>query len=55
MWKNSHVSNAIKRKVQQLYGDVGLAAIRDGFDGSLVLDVMTVISIFDPFDTRNES
>ncbi|XP_011878268.1 PREDICTED: uncharacterized protein LOC105567764 [Vollenhovia emeryi] len=31
-WKNTHVSNAIKRKVQQLYGDVGTAAIRDGFD-----------------------
>ncbi|KAL0128677.1 hypothetical protein PUN28_003806 [Cardiocondyla obscurior] len=31
-WKNTHVSNAIKRKVRQLYGDVGLAATRDGFD-----------------------
>jgi len=35
-WKNTHVSNAIKRKVQQLYGDVGVAAIRDGFDGNLI-------------------
>ena len=33
-WKNTHVSNAIKLKVQQLYGDVGVAAIKDGFDGN---------------------
>ncbi|KAL6255979.1 hypothetical protein P5V15_013215 [Pogonomyrmex californicus] len=31
-WKNIHVCNAIKQKVQQLYGDVGVAAINDGFD-----------------------
>lgn len=41
-WKNSHVSNAIKHKVQQLYGDVGIAAIRDGFDGNLMLFIMIV-------------
>jgi hypothetical protein len=35
-WKNTYVSDAIKQKVQQLYGDVGVAAIRDGFDGKIV-------------------
>ncbi|XP_011689524.1 PREDICTED: uncharacterized protein LOC105451030 [Wasmannia auropunctata] len=43
-WKNTHVSNAIKRKVQQLYGDVGVAAIRDGFDAKYC-NVQTKIAI----------
>lgn len=42
-WKNSYLSSAIKQKVQQLYGDVGIATIRDGFDGNLVLKIMTVL------------
>ncbi|KYQ58935.1 putative ribonuclease P/MRP protein subunit POP5, partial [Trachymyrmex zeteki] len=43
-WKNTHVSNAIKLKVQQLYGDVGVAAIKDGFDAKYC-NVQTKIAI----------
>ncbi|XP_018398598.1 PREDICTED: uncharacterized protein LOC108776478 [Cyphomyrmex costatus] len=43
-WKNTHVSNAIKLKVQQLFGDVGVAAIMDGFDAKYC-NVQTKIAI----------
>ncbi|EGI67165.1 PREDICTED: uncharacterized protein LOC105144519 [Acromyrmex echinatior] len=43
-WKNTHVSNAIKLKVQQLYGDVGVAAIKDGFDAKYC-NIQTKIAI----------
>lgn len=43
-WKNTYVSDAIKQKVQQLYGDIGVAAIRDGFDAKYC-NVQTKIAI----------
>jgi len=33
MLKNTALSYAVQQKVQQLYGDFGVAAIKDGFDG----------------------
>ncbi|KAH0952302.1 hypothetical protein HN011_005341 [Eciton burchellii] len=32
MLKSTALSNAVQQKVQELYGDFGLAAIRDGFN-----------------------
>lgn len=32
MLKNTALSHAVQQKVQQLYGDFGVAAIKDGFD-----------------------
>lgn len=32
MLKSTSLSNAVQQKVQQLYGDFGVAAIKDGFD-----------------------
>lgn len=32
MLKSTALSNAVQQKVQQLYGDFGVAAIKDGFD-----------------------
>lgn len=34
MLKSTSLSNAVQQKVQQLYGDFGVAAIKDGFDGN---------------------
>jgi hypothetical protein len=34
MLKSTALSNAVQQKVQELYGDFGLAAIRDGFNGN---------------------
>ncbi|KAL6447041.1 hypothetical protein ACFW04_001415 [Cataglyphis niger] len=32
MLKNTALSQAVQQKIQQLYGDFGVAAIKDGFD-----------------------
>lgn len=36
MLKNTAISYAVQQKVRKLFGDFGMAAIKDGFDGIIL-------------------